>query len=114
LNRFRSAGDPLLDGRNPAARNWETVMKTFILVVATLAVTTSAFAEAGGPVRQGNKCWAASDARGYGFWDKCATGHYLSEINQRQGLTNVPQPVTPTALSNGGGDGGGGGGGGQR
>jgi hypothetical protein len=88
-------------------------MKTTILVLAALTVTTTAFAEAGGPIRSGNKCWAATDQRGYGFWDKCATGQLLAEINQRQGLHSVPAPVSPVSAFQGGGDGGGSGGGGK-
>jgi hypothetical protein len=88
-------------------------MKTIILVLATLTVTTSAFAQAGGPIRSGNKCWAVTDQRGYGFWDKCATGNFLTEINQRQGTHGITHAVTMTATSFGGGDGGGAGGGGK-
>ena len=88
-------------------------MKTLILALAALTITSSAFADAGGPVRNGNKCWAATDQRGYGFWDKCATGQFLAQINQRQGLHSVPQPVTQVSATQGGGDGGGGGGGGK-
>lgn len=89
-------------------------MRTALLVLAALTVTTTAFAEAGGPIRSGNKCWAATDQRGYGFWDKCATGQLLAQINQRQGLHNVPAPVSPVSALQGGGDGGGGGGGGGK
>ena len=89
-------------------------MKTIILALAALSVTTAAFAEAGGPIRSGNKCWAATDQRGYGFWDKCAAGQLLAEINQRQGLHGVTHAVTMTATSFGGGDGGGAGGGGGK
>jgi len=86
-------------------------MKTAILVLAALTVTTTAFAEAGGPVRSGNKCWAATDQRGYGFWDKCASGQFLTQINQQNGTLGVTHALTRTTTSFGGGDGGGGGGG---
>ena len=86
-------------------------MKTTILVLAALTVTTTAFAEAGGPIRSGNKCWASTDQRGYGFWDKCASGQLLAQINQRQGVFGVTHAVTQTTTSFGGGDGGAGGGG---
>jgi hypothetical protein len=86
-------------------------MKTLILALAALTVTTAAFAEAGGPISSGNKCWAATDQRGFGFWDKCATGQFLAEINRQQGLRSIPAPVTPVNVIQGGGDGGGGGGG---
>ena len=90
-------------------------MKTFIIVFAALTVTTAAFADAGGPIRNGSKCWAMADQRGYGFWDKCARGQRLSDINQRQGLRDTPQPETITSVTSGAdGAGGGGGGGGGR
>jgi len=88
-------------------------MKTLILALAALTVTTAAFAEAGGPIRSGNKCWAVTDQRGYGFWDKCATGQLLAQINQQQGIYGITHAVTRTTTSFGGGDGGGGGGGGK-
>ena len=86
-------------------------MKTLILVLAALTVTTTAFAQAGGPTRSGNKCWAATDQRGFGFWDKCATGQFLAQINQQHGTRGITHAVTTTNPSSGGGDGGGGGGG---
>jgi len=86
-------------------------MKTLILAFAALTMTTAAFAEAGGPVRSGNKCWAATDQRGYGFWDKCATGQLLAQISQQTGTHGVTHAATMTTTSFGGGDGGGAGGG---
>ena len=85
-------------------------MKTLILVLAALTVTTSAFAQGGGPVRSGNKCWAATDQRGFGFWDKCATGHLLAEISKETGTHGFSHAATMTTTSFGG-DGGSGGGG---
>ena len=88
-------------------------MKTLILALAALTVTTAAFAEAGGPIRSGNKCWAATDQRGFGFWDKCASGQFLAQINRQHGTFSVTHAVTMTTTSFGGGDGGGSGGGGK-
>ena len=86
-------------------------MKTVILVLAALTVTTSAFAQGGGPIRQGNKCFALTDQRGYGFWDKCAQGAVLADIQQRQGTHGVTHAATITnPTQGGGGDGGSGGG----
>ena len=85
-------------------------MKTLILVLAALTVTTSAFAQNGGPMRQGNKCFAITDQRGYGFWDKCAQGQLLADIQQRQGVHSVTHAATQFDVSNGGGGDGGGGG----
>ena len=88
-------------------------MQTVILAFAALTVTTAAFAEAGGPVRNGNKCWAVTDQRGFGFWDKCAAGQVLAQINKQQGTFGITHAVTMTTTSFGGGDGGGSGGGGK-
>jgi hypothetical protein len=92
-------------------------MKRFILVLAAVAISTSAFAQAGGPVRQGSKCWANMDQRGFGFWDKCASTRESALRGQQQGLTNPvdgPRTVGIDTIANGGGGGGAGGGGNGR
>jgi len=90
-------------------------MKRLILVLAAVAISTSAFAQANGPVRQGGKCWANTDQRGFGFWDACADAREIAQRGQLQGLTrNFDQPRTVAAdnISNSAGGGGGGAGGG--
>ncbi len=47
-------------------------------------------------MRSGNKCWAATDQRGFGFWDKCATGQFLTQINQQHGTHGFTHAVTMT------------------
>ena len=48
-------------------------MKRVLLIAGIVAISTAAFAQANGPIRQGNKCWAVTDQqRGFGFWDNCA------------------------------------------
>jgi hypothetical protein len=89
-------------------------MKRLILVLAAVAISTSAFAQAGGPIRQGNKCWANMDQRGFGFWDQCADAREAAQRGQLQGLTrqvDTPRTVTSVDIANGGGGGGAGGGG---
>ncbi|MDI3469341.1 MAG: hypothetical protein OJF62_001404 [Pseudolabrys sp.] len=90
-------------------------MKRFLLVAAALVISTSAFADAGGPIVRGHKCWAQTDQRGFGFWDQCADRHELARRAGRDGLTTLyPAAVTVgvgSTISNG--DGGGGGGGGR-
>jgi hypothetical protein len=86
-------------------------VKTFILVVAALTVSTAAFAEPNGPARRGNKCWVTMDQRGFGFWDRCATGQELSDRNRQEGLhLQTPQPKTRSNMGLAGPGGGGGGG----
>lgn len=84
-------------------------MKTVAMLTALIAVTaaTSAYAgnpgshTAGGPIQQGDYCWVNTDAKGYGFWDRCDTG------------SSFPRSVTerdqPNFAADFGGDGGGGG-----
>ena len=89
-------------------------MKRLILVLAAVAVSTSAFAQAGGPVRQGTKCWANTDQRGFGFLDTCADAREIAQRGREQGLTrqfDAPRTVTAIDVGNGGGGGGAGGGG---
>jgi hypothetical protein len=91
-------------------------MKRLLLVVAAVAVSTSAFAQAGGPVRQGNKCWAAMDQRGFGFWDQCADTREVTRRGQQQGLTrafDLPSTIAADNIANSAGGGGGAGGGGN-
>jgi hypothetical protein len=89
-------------------------VKTLFVVIGLVAVSTSAFADAGRPVRQGDKCWAITDSsRGFGYWDKCAAGHDLAQRNQLLGLNpRTPRAVTQVDTSDDGGAGGGAGGGG--
>jgi hypothetical protein len=88
-------------------------MKRFLLVAAAIVISTSAFAQAGGPVRQGNKCWVLTDARGFGFWDQCADQKELDRENKgHRGMFD--RAVTSSTGVGVGGDGGGGGGGGGR
>jgi hypothetical protein len=88
-------------------------VKTFILVVAALTVSTAAFAEPNGPTRRGDKCWVVMDQRGFGFWDRCATGQELTSRNRQEGLhLKTPQPRTISNVGPAGPGGGGGGGGG--
>jgi hypothetical protein len=90
-------------------------MKQFLLVVAALAVSTSAFAQAGAPVRQGTKCWAVTDQRGFGFLDQCADPREIAELKKygHLGLA-MPKTITGSSISNSGGGGGEGGGGGGK
>ena len=88
-------------------------MKTFILVAAALTVSTAAFAEPNGPVQRGDKCWVTMDQRGFGFWDRCATGQELVSRNRHEGQHRaIPQPRTISNMGPAGPGGGGGGGGG--
>jgi hypothetical protein len=91
-------------------------MKRFLLVAAALVISTSAFAGAGSPVRQGNKCWAETDRqRGFGFWDQCADRAEIARraiIEGRQGRFDEAVTISADALANAGGGGGGGGAGG--
>jgi hypothetical protein len=94
-------------------------MKALFVAMGLVAVSTSAFAQPGGPIVQGNKCWAITDGRGFGYWDSCATGPLLEQRNRDIGVN----PRTPRALTQldnndyggagGAGGGAGGGGGGQ-
>jgi hypothetical protein len=91
-------------------------MKRLILVLAAVAISTSAFAQGGGPVRQGNKCWANMDQRGFGFWDECAGHTEAAQRGRQQGLTrtfDVPRTIGGDNIANTAGGGGGGGGGGR-
>jgi hypothetical protein len=86
-------------------------MKTIILAFAVLSVTTAAFADSNGTTRRGDKCWAATDARGFGFWDKCAEGQMLVDRNKQEGLRrDMNQPRTQSNIGTAGPGGGGGGG----
>jgi hypothetical protein len=90
-------------------------MKRLILVLAAVAVSTSAFAQANGPVRQGGKCWANTDQRGFGFWDACADRTELAQRGRQTGITvtfDQPRTVAADNISNSAGGGGGGAGGG--
>jgi len=91
-------------------------MKRFLLVIAAVVISTSAFADAGGPTRKGNKCWAVTDhARGFGFWDHCADTTQGLDVDKHQGRTlKFDRAATPDSGVGNGGDGGGGGGGGGR
>ena len=90
-------------------------MKRFIFVVAALAISSSAFAQGNGPVRQGNLCWAAMDQRGYGFWDSCADAREIALRNREDGRRDKhDEPRTFIRDMNTFGGGGGGGGGGGR
>jgi hypothetical protein len=87
-------------------------MKRFLLVMAALAISTSAFAQANGPVRQGNKCWAITDQRGFGFWDTCASHQEILDRNKRSGTRDIYDQARTnydTSMPGGGGGGGGGG-----
>jgi hypothetical protein len=91
-------------------------MKRLILVLAALAISTTAFAQAGSPVRQGNKCWAATDQRGFGFWDVCADRQETARRGLEQGRTgsfDAPRTVAADNIGNAAGGGGGAGGGGN-
>jgi hypothetical protein len=90
-------------------------MKRLILALAAVAISTSAFAQAGGPIRQGNKCWAVTDQRGFGFLDQCADAREVAARGQLQGLTrqfDQPRTVAADNIGNAAGGGGGGAGGG--
>jgi hypothetical protein len=93
-------------------------MKRVLLLAAALMISTSAFADAGGPIVRGHKCWAQTDPRGFGFWDQCADRHELAQRASRDGLTTLyPAAVTveiDSTIGNGGGGGSGGGGGDSR
>lgn len=88
-------------------------MKPLLALLALLAITNTALADAGGPIRKDNKCWAVTDSsRGFGFWDRCASNTQIRKDDP--GLTiTFDRAVSQTALDNTGGDGGGGGGGGR-
>jgi len=87
-------------------------MKTFVLALAALSITTGALAESNGPVRRGDKCWVTMDQRGFGFWDKCASGQELATRNRQEGLRlDIAQPQTRSNMGPAGPGGGGGGGG---
>src|SRR5581483_6392421 len=94
-------------------------MKRVLFAMAVLAVSTSAFAQSridpNGPIRQGGKCWAVSDPRGFGYFDSCASKSEAAEINKNKGVTTVEIDVAKSQIERGSGtsgDGGGGGGGG--
>jgi hypothetical protein len=90
-------------------------MKQFLLVVAALAVSTSAFAQAGGPVRQGTKCWAVTDQRGFGFLDQCADPQEIAKRGKQDGRIgrfDEARTVSADTIGNGSGGGGSGAGGG--
>jgi hypothetical protein len=92
-------------------------MKKFLLVLAAIVISTSAFAQANGPVRQGNKCWAAIDQRGFGFWDSCADRQEIVERGKQDGrhfTFDEARTVSPDSIGNAAGGGGGGGGGGGK
>lgn len=103
-------------------------MKSLALFTAALAVIVSASAQAapaqraaksnaepvvrhdaGGPLKQGNKCWVYTDSRGAGFWDACD-----SSVRTPRGISLRGRSESEIIAieSGGGGDGGGGGGGG--
>lgn len=88
-------------------------MKRILLVLAAVAISSSAFAY-GGPVRQGNKCWAKVDQRGFGFWDRCADPQLRARLNRQQGIYRSfdrSRTVIGGTVGNGAGGGGAGGGG---
>lgn len=90
-------------------------MKRILFVMAVLATSTSAFADANGPIRQGNKCWAINDSRGFGYWDTCASRQELQESAKYKGvITMIDEARTQgnRGSGEGGGSGGGSGGGG--
>jgi hypothetical protein len=100
-------------------------MTRILFVIAALATSTSAFAastyaDPNGPIRSGNKCWAISDARGFGYWDACASKQEVLEIVQQKGINTVvdiaksqAERGTGEGSSSGGGSGGSSGGGGN-
>jgi hypothetical protein len=84
-------------------------MKQVLLAIALVAIAGTAFAEAGRPIRQGGKCWAITDARGFGYWDHCAAGHELVARNRERGFDpNTPRARTQLDLFDYDGAGGGG------
>jgi hypothetical protein len=88
-------------------------MKRLILVLAAVAISTSAFAQGGGPIREGGKCWANTDQRGFGFWDACADRAELAQRGRQQGLTrqfDQPRTIAGDNIANSAGGGGGAGG----
>lgn len=92
-------------------------MKRILLVIAALAMSSSAFASAGGPIRQGDKCWAAVDQRGFGFWDECADPRTRARRNRQDGIYRTfdrSRTVIGGTIGNSAGGGGAGGGGNGR
>jgi hypothetical protein len=88
-------------------------MKKFLLVLAAVAISTSAFAQTNGPVRQGGKCWAAIDQRGFGFWDSCAGRQEIAQRGKedgRRGTFDEARTTNRDSIGNAAGGGGGGGG----
>ncbi len=96
-------------------------MTRILFVTAALLASSSAFAEtydANGPIRHGNRCWAVSDSRGFGYWDTCASRQEIQEVAKKQGVTVLidqarSQRASTVATDTGGSGGGGGGGGGR-
>jgi hypothetical protein len=106
-------------------------MKTVAILAAAAAImaATSAYAsmpethEAGGPIKQGNYCWTATNNYGAGWWHNCGDFRQepksLARPNQIFSL-DIPAPPPPRTAEamagtedgsgDGGGDGGGGGG----
>jgi hypothetical protein len=91
-------------------------MKRILFVMAALTVATSAYAapasnyaDPNGPIRQGTKCWAISDARGFGYWDTCASREVMQETAKLKGITTLLDEAT-TQGNRGSGEGGGSGG----
>jgi len=88
-------------------------MKPILIAIGLIAMSSAAFAD-GRPTVQGNKCWAISDSRGFGYWDNCASGAELAEKNREQGYKDdIPRARTQPDIDSTGGAGGGGGGGGE-
>jgi len=87
-----------------------------MFVVAILAISSSAFAQMNGPVRQGSKCLATTDQRGFGFLDQCADAREIAERGRqdgRRGRFHEARTAIPDSFGNGGGGGAGGGGNGR-
>jgi len=89
-------------------------MKSLLIAIGLVAISTTAFAQGAGPIVKNKKCWAVTDSgRGFGYWDECAVGPELIQQNRRDGYHGpIPRARTQPSLDTSGGAGGGGGGGG--
>jgi hypothetical protein len=61
-------------------------MKRALLAMALVMISGAAFAEAGQPTKNGDRCWVLTDSRGFGYWDQCASWHKTEEANRKVGI----------------------------
>jgi hypothetical protein len=88
-------------------------MKSLLIAVSLIAISTAALAQGAGPTVQVKKCWATTDTRGFGYWDACASGAELIRENDKRGYEGpIPRARSQGDVDTSGGAGGGGGGGG--